>query len=70
MHDISGILRSNLNGSVSGRGCRATDHDWHGDLFTLKLLGNVHHLIETWCDQATQADNINAVLASSGHNLC
>lgn len=39
-------------------GCSTTDEQWTSVAFFVHVLGIDHHLVERWCDQAAETDEI------------
>ncbi len=63
------ITRMDFHGSMHAAGRSATDQQRHVEAFTLHFSSHMHHLIERWCDEAGEADNIDIFSASRIENF-
>ena len=62
MHDRAGVMLGDLDGRVCSGGGRATNEQRDFESAAFHFLGDMHHLVERWSDQAREADDIRADL--------
>ena len=63
------INRCNLQCHMQLAGSRTSDHNRNIKTCPLQFLRHIHHFLKTWCDQATESDDIHMCFNGFLHNL-
>ena len=69
VHHRAGILRLDLHRRVRATGRRTADQERNREPFALHLASEIRHLLQRWCDQATESDDVDILRTRHFKNL-